>query len=236
VDAPIASGNGDGWPLSDITEGFLMRQDDGAQLAQNLISGDTDFTDDRVVTALEELQSLHQDGYFSQLREFGVQYEYFWENRLPLYFMGSFTPAQDAVKDPEDLGMFRLPGVSGITSSVNWFTVPTYSENVESAKEAVTTFVSAEGQQVWAERGGFIASNTQVPEDAYQIEVMARLPSLADELTIVPDLDDALGNPFQQEFWSQLKGLWSDPNSDVQAMAQRLDEAQNETLQSGDGG
>ncbi|PSP75324.1 carbohydrate ABC transporter substrate-binding protein [Halobacteriales archaeon QS_1_68_20] len=231
VDAPIASGNGDGWPLSDLTEGFFMRQENGAQLQQDLISGDADFTGDRVRTAFEEIQSLHDEGHFSQTREFGVQYEYFWENSLPLYFMGSFTPAQDAIKDPSDLGVFRLPGTDGITSSVNWFTVPTYSENVDAAKQALEHFVSAEGQQVWAERGGFIASNTEVPDDAYQIEVMANLPDLAAEVTVVPDLDDALGNPFQSEFWSQLKGLWSDPDQNLDSILETLDNAQDESLQ-----
>jgi multiple sugar transport system substrate-binding protein len=236
VDAPIASGNGTGWPLSDVTEGFFLRQENGPELQQNLISGDASFTDDRVRTAFEEIQGLLQDGYFSQTRQFGVQYEYFWDNSLPLYFMGSFTPAQEAVQDPSDLGVFRLPGTTGITSSVNWFTVPTYSENVEAARAALEQFVSAEGQQVWVERGGFIASNTQIPQDAYQIEVMAQLPQLADEVTVVPDLDDALGNPFQEEFWSQLKGLWADPSASLDSVVEGLDQAHQETLSGGEGG
>lgn len=231
VDAPIASGNGTGWPLSDITEGFFLRQSDGASLQQGLINGDAAFTDDRVATAFDEIKLLHDEGYFSQTRDFGVQYEYFWENTLPLYFMGSFTPAQDAVKDPSDLGVFRLPGVDGITSSVNWFTVPAYSDNVDAAKEALSSFVSAEGQQVWAELGGFIASNTEVDDDAYEYEVMAKLPELAADVTVVPDLDDALGNPFQEEFWSQLKGLWASPDTATSDIVSALDTAHKETLE-----
>ncbi|TKX52688.1 carbohydrate ABC transporter substrate-binding protein, partial [Halorubrum sp. SP9] len=79
---PIASGNGTGWPLSDITEGFFMRQEDGASLQQGLISGDASFTDDRVAAAFDEIKMLHDEGYFSQTRDFGVQYEYFWDNSL----------------------------------------------------------------------------------------------------------------------------------------------------------
>ena len=230
VDAPIASGNGTGWPLSDVTEGFFMRQKNGAQLQQDLISGDAKFTDQRVKKAFEEIKNLHEKGYFSQTRNFGVQYEYFWKNKLPLYFMGSFTPAQKAIKDPSDLGVFRLPGTKGISSSVNWFTVPKYSENKTAAEKAIKHFVSAKGQQVWVERGGFIASNTQVPDDAYQIEVMAKLPDLANEVTVVPDLDDALGNPFQEEFWSQLKGLWASPDTPTSEITSALAEAHKKTL------
>ncbi|TKX71692.1 carbohydrate ABC transporter substrate-binding protein [Halorubrum sp. GN11GM_10-3_MGM] len=230
VDAPVASGNGTGWPLSDLTEGFFMRQEDGASLQQGLIDGDASFTDDRVATAFDEIKMLHEEGYFSQTRDFGVQYEYFWDNSLPLYFMGSFTPAQDAVEDPSDLGVFRLPGTDGISSSVNWFTVPKYSDNVDAARDALSSFVSAEGQQVWVEDGGFIASNTEVPDDAYEIEVMANLPDLAAEVTVVPDLDDALGNPFQQEFWSVLKGLWATPDTPTEDIVGPLDDAHQETL------
>ncbi|AGN00070.1 ABC-type sugar transport system, periplasmic component [Salinarchaeum sp. Harcht-Bsk1] len=230
VDAPIASGNGTGWPLSDITEGFFMRQDNGAELQQGLISGDASFTDDRISSAFEEIKSLHEQGHFSQTRNFGVQYEYFWDGSTPLYFMGSFTPAQDAVQDPSDLGVFRMPGGNGITSSINWLTVPSYSENVDAAVDAIGSLVSADAQQVWVERGGFIASNINVPEDAYQIEVMAQLPQLANEVTVVPDLDDALGNPFQEEFWSQLKGLWASPGTSTSDIVSALDTAHQESL------
>ncbi|TKX52174.1 carbohydrate ABC transporter substrate-binding protein, partial [Halorubrum sp. SP3] len=121
-------------------------------------------------------------------------------------------------------------GVDGISSSVNWFTVPKYSDNVDAARDALSSFVSAEGQQVWVEEGGFIASNTQVPDDAYEIQVMANLPDLADEVTVVPDLDDALGNPFQQEFWSVLKGLWATPDTPTEDIVGPLDDAHEETL------
>lgn len=231
VDAPIASGNGVGWPLSDVTEAYILRQENGAQLQRDLISGDAAFTDERVRAAFGEVQNLLQNGYFSTLRDFGVQYEFFWENRLPLYFQGSFTPAFDAIQDPTDLGVFRLPGTDGVVGSVNWFTVPTYSDQIDTAKTAVESFVSAEGQQVWAERGGFLASNTEVPQDAYQLEIMASLAQMADEATLVPDLDDSLGNPFQQEFWSQLTGLWTSPDTEIDTIVQRLDEVQTDTLE-----
>jgi multiple sugar transport system substrate-binding protein len=233
VEAPLASGNGVGWPLSDLTEAFILRQEDGAQLQQNLIAGEAAFTDDRVVTAFEEIQNLHQQGYFSELRDFGVQYEFFWNNETPLYFQGSFTPAFEAIQDPSDLGFFRLPGTEAMVASVNWFTVPTYSDNVEAARTVVETMVSAEGQRAWVERGGFVASNVEVPQEAYDLDVMVELTQMADEMTLVPDLDDAVGSPFQDEFWSQLTGLWSEPDQDVEGIVQRLDEVLQETVQEG---
>ncbi|WP_114576261.1 ABC transporter substrate-binding protein [Saliphagus sp. LR7] len=235
VEAPLASGNGDGWPLSDVTEGFILRQEDGATLQQELIAGEASMTDDRVVTAFEEIQSLLQEGYFSAVRDFGVQYEYFWANETPLYFMGSWTPGFEAIQDPEDLDVFMVPGAESMVAAENWFTVPSYSSNVEAATTAVETFVSAEGQQVWAERGGFIASNTEVPEDAYELEIMRELATLSGEIELVPDLDDTLGDPFQSSFWAQLTGLWADPDQEIGGILETLDQSLTETVD-GDGG
>ncbi|MFC4990418.1 ABC transporter substrate-binding protein [Saliphagus infecundisoli] len=233
VEAPLASGNGDGWPLSDVTEGFILRQEDGATLQQELIAGETSMTDDRVVTAFEEIQSLLQEGYFSAVRDFGVQYEYFWANETPLYFMGSWTPGFEAIQDPEDLDVFMVPGAESMVAAENWFTVPSYSSNVEAATTAVETFVSAEGQQVWAERGGFIASNTEVPEDAYELEIMRELATLSGEIELVPDLDDTLGDPFQSSFWAQLTGLWADPDQEIGGILETLDQSLTETVDGG---
>ncbi|MCU4741112.1 ABC transporter substrate-binding protein [Natronoglomus mannanivorans] len=230
VEAPLASGNGDGWPLSDVTEAFILRQDDGHQLQRDLIEGDAEFTDERVVTAFEELQELHLEGYFSELRDFGIQYEFFWANETPLYFMGSWTPAFGAIEDPEDLDYFMLPGTEAMVSSINWFTVPAYTESTDAAREAVESIISPDGQQVWTERGGFVPSSLEVSEDAYELDIMRDLTEQADEVELVPDLDDALGDPFQAEFWSQLLGLWAEPDRDVQPIVESLDGVLQDTV------
>ncbi|GAB7018695.1 ABC transporter substrate-binding protein [Halostagnicola bangensis] len=230
VEAPLASGNGDGWPLSDVAEAFILRQDDGAQLQQDLIEGDAEFTDDRVVTAFEELQDLLQQGYFSEVRDFGVQYEFFWENETPLYFMGSWTPAFGAIEDPEDLDYFMLPGSEAMVTSINWFTVPTYASNIDAAREAVEATISPDGQQVWTERGGFVPTALDVPDDAFDLEVMQELSEETDEVELVPDLDDALGDPFQAEFWSQLLGLWAEPDQDIEPVVESLNSVLQETV------
>ena len=231
VDAPLASGNGVGWPLSDATEAYLLRQEDGAQLQLDLINGDTEFTDDRVYTAFEELQETLQAGYWSEPEDFGIQYERFWENELPLYFMGSWTPGEGAIEDPDDLGVFMLPGANGMVGAVNWFTVPTYGDQVDASMEVLEHIISAEGQEVWTERGGFVPTHEGVPEDAFDAPIMSELVGMADETTIVPDLDDDLGDPFQSEFWSELLGLWTQPDSDIDTIIDRLNDAHQDTIE-----
>ena len=231
VEAPLASGNGAaGWPLSDVTEAFILRQEDGAQLQQDLIDGEAEMTDERVETAFEEVQELLLAGYFSEVRDFGIQYEFFWENETPLYFMGSWTPAFGAVEDPEDLDFFMLPGTEAMVTSINWFTIPTYGDTIDAARTAVEEIISPEGQEVWTERGGFIPTAVDVPEEAFDLDVMREISQLADEVELVPDLDDALGDPFQAEFWSQLLGLWAEPDQEIEPILESLDASLQETV------
>ncbi|MFP9192207.1 ABC transporter substrate-binding protein [Natronosalvus vescus] len=230
VEAPLASGNGDGWPLSDVTEAFILRQDDGHELQVDLIEGEADFTDDRIITAFEELQELHLEGYFSEVRDFGIQYEFFWSNETPLYFMGSWTPAFGAIEDPEDLNYFMLPGAEAMVTSINWFTIPAYVDDPDAARDALEAIISADGQEVWTERGGFVPTAVDVSEDAYELDVMRDLTEEADEVELVPDLDDALGDPFQAEFWSQLLGFWAEPDQDVEPITEALDDVLQETV------
>ena len=214
-----------------MAEAFILRQEDGADLQLDLIDGEAEFTDDRVVAAFEELQELLEAGYFSEVRDFGVQYEFFWENEAPLYFMGSWTPAFGAIEDPEDVDYFPLPGVDAMVTSINWFTVPTYGDNIDAARSAVESIISPEGQQIWTERGGFIPTAVDVPEDAFELDVMREISEDAEELGLVPDLDDALGDPFQAEFWSQLTGFWADPDRDIESMVEELDAVLQETVE-----
>lgn len=233
VDAPLASGNGDGWPLSDVTEAFILRQEDGDQLQQNLIQGGADFTDPRIEEALEELRDLLTEEYWSELEDFGTQYEYFWDGERPLYFMGSWTPAFPAVEDPDDLGVFPLPGVNALVGNINWLTIPAYSTETEAAKEFASAIVSAEGQARWAEEGGFIGTNADLTADDYQHSIMPYLADLGEQYGTVTDLDDGVGDPFQTEFWSELKSFWNDPEgTDLDAMIERLDSELQEARES----
>jgi multiple sugar transport system substrate-binding protein len=149
--------------------------------------------------------------------------------------MGSWTPGFEAIQDPEDLGVFRLPGTEGMVASVNWFTVPTYSENVDAAREAVQHFVSPDGQRVWVERGGFIASSTGVPIEAYDVGIMARGAEKEKEVEEVSGMSGWLEKPFQSGGWSQLKGLWASPDSDLESITSALTEAQQSALEEDNG-
>jgi len=64
---------------------------------------------------------------------------------------------------------------------------------------------------VQVKQGGHLATVLNVPTSAYPT-VDAKVAALLTGKDVLVDLDDTKGDPFQSNFWSQLKGLWTSPN------------------------
>ena len=206
---PIASGDGVGWPLSDITEHFIITYG-GPQLQKDLIAGTVDWNSTEVKTTVfeEKLVPLLTARYLSEPIEWTTALDLWWGGDYGLYFMGSWITAM--VDDPEDLGVFSLPGAEGLVFCADYFFIPTCTDYTEEAKQLFQFLASAEAQEVQVAQGGHIATNIHVSLDAYP-SVDRRVAELMEGMTVLPDLDDTIGGVFQITFWDQLKLLWVDP-------------------------
>jgi len=221
VEAAIASGDGVGWPLSDTTEAFIVGLG-GYQLQLDLIFGDKQFNSTEVKDAFEELASLLQAGYFSVPDDFDLQVSRVWDGTYGIYFQGSFITAFEPFSENlDDLAFFPLPGTDGATGAVDYAIMPAFSEHLDQAQQLMEFLASAEAQEIMVGRGGFLAPHADVPDTAYS-DIDLSVLQFMKTVTVVPDLDDAIGPPFQTTFWDQLKGLWVDPNIDLDAMLQAL--------------
>lgn len=230
VEAPIASGAKRGWPLSDVTEAFLHRQ--SSDLVRKLETGEADFTDPKVKQALMEIVELRKNGYFSAPKDWQTQYTNWWEGKHPLYFMGSWTPHQPAVKDPTDLGVFALPGTKAVTGSSVWLTVPKYTKHKEKAKRVVDWLTSVHGQAVRCRQRGMVPANAGVPREEFPSDIMWSMAQIGKGKRLVFDLDDTLGDPFQEAFWGQLVKLWQNPSEKtVDEVISTLETKQNKSLE-----
>src|SRR5437879_13709971 len=92
----------------------------------------------------------------------------FWNGTYPLYFMGSWITGM--VSDPSDLGVFSLPGgvaTQGIVFAADYFFVPKYATQLDSAKRLAAFLGSAAAQTEQVKVGGHIATVTGVPSSAY---------------------------------------------------------------------
>jgi multiple sugar transport system substrate-binding protein len=218
---PIASGDGVGWPLSDTTEAWIIGRG-GYQMQLDLIFGNKKFNSTEVKNVFVELDSLLQAGYFSIPDDFAAQVAKVWDGTYAMYFQGSFITAFDPFADNlDDLAFFPFPETTGVTGAVDYAIMPTLSSHQDDAKKLMEFLGGSEAQEIMVGLGGFLAPNTDVPDSAYSAIDLSVLEFMR-TVTVVPDLDDAVGPPFQTTFWDQLKALWANPNLNLDTMLSTL--------------
>lgn len=206
----IASGDGVGWPLSDVTEHFLAAFG-GKALNLDLIAGQARWGQDPARSILEtRLVPLLQKKYFSDPIEWTQALQLWWKGDYGLYFMGNWVTGM--VDDPTDLGVFPLPGATAVVGGSDYIFVPRYSRDVEAAKRLVAFMVSNKGVQIRVAQGGKLSMRSDVGPEHYPPADRALAEALQG-FTIIPDMDDTIGGAWQQTFWDQLKLLWVRPSA-----------------------
>ena len=218
VEAAIASGvdaNGVGWPLSDVTEAWIIGRG-GYQLQLDLETGPSarNWTDSQVTSVFDELTGLLEAGYFSDPAEWTGQIAKLWAGQYGLFFEGNFVTAQPQVEDKNDIDFFPFPETNGVSGSVDYAVITKDAPNMEQARQLIQYLASADAQQILVEQGGALATNTGVPASAYSTTDKKVVDFMGEAgITIVPDLDDTIGGQWQITFWDQLKLLWTDPST-----------------------
>jgi multiple sugar transport system substrate-binding protein len=209
---PIVSGTGDvGWPLSDITEHFLITFG-GPQLQKDLIAGTVDWNSTQVRSIFEDrLVPLLQEprNFSSPLAWDSTAITSWWAGDYGLYFMGSWITGM--VDDPTDLRIIPLPNSTGLVFAADYFFIPTYTEHSEEAKELFKFLTSAEAQRLQVQVGGHIATNLDVSLEWYPAVDKMVANVTTDKETLL-DLDDTIGGEFQSTFFDQLSLLWAEPD------------------------
>jgi len=207
ISAPIASGNGVGWPLSDVTEHFIITFG-GTDLFQNLLNHTIHWNDPKVKDIFTtKLATLLKENYFGEPSEWTMVLEKWWNGDYGLYFMGSWITGM--VEDPTDLGVFSLPEIQGLVFAADYLFIPAYTQNPDNAKKLLS-FLVTKGQELQVQQGGHLATYLKVPIEAYP-EVDRNVAKLLEGKMALPDLDDTIGGEFQSKFWDQLKLLWVKP-------------------------
>jgi multiple sugar transport system substrate-binding protein len=207
---PILSGDGVGWPLSDITEHFIATYG-GPELHRNLTAGTVAWNSPQIKSIFTDYLVPLLAGDFSDPKTWDTYILNWWNGEYGLYFMGSWITRM--VDDPTDLGVFSLPeapGAEGVVAHTDYFFAPAYTEHPKEAKELFKFLASEEAQSIQVAQGGHIATNIHVPLDAYP-PVDRQVAEVVQGKEILTDLDDAIGGVFQVTFWNQLKLLWVAP-------------------------
>ncbi|MCE4604256.1 MAG: ABC transporter substrate-binding protein [Aeropyrum sp.] len=219
---PIVTGDGVGWPISDVVEHFIINVG-GPDLQLALIEGEARFTDPEVRAVFEDyIVPMIENGYFSEPIEWTQAITLWWNGDYALYFMGTWITGM--VDDPNDLGFFPLPGAKGVVGGADYIFVPKSAPNKEVALDLLK-FLATEGQAVHVSQpAGKIPTWLEVPTEqlwAPMQGVYAKVKEL--NLQILPDLDDSVGGDWQTLFWDQLKLLWVSPDK-LDQVLQTLDQ------------
>ncbi|MCD6443004.1 MAG: carbohydrate ABC transporter substrate-binding protein [Thermotogae bacterium] len=209
IKAPIVSGDGVGWPLSDITEQFLVAFG-GPELHKELSKCSCPENAWDVISGIFKgwLVPMLEKGYFSEPIEWTTALKMWWNGDYGLYFMGNWLTSM--VDDPSDLGIFTIPGAKGVAGCIDFLFVSAHTKHPEEAKKLLK-WLATEGQKVRVKYGGTIATYRNVPIDLYPPAEKMLAEKMA-ELVPLFDLDDAIGGEFQTTFWDQLKLLWVSPD------------------------
>ncbi|MFP4637616.1 MAG: ABC transporter substrate-binding protein [Spirochaetaceae bacterium] len=223
VDNPIVTGNGVGWPITDVTEHFLVTFG-GPELQQGLIDGDVSWTSSQVRDIFRDrIVPLLEADAFSDPVEWTQAVELWWQGDYGLYFMGNWITGM--VDDPGDLGVFSLPDARAIITAPDTFFIPKYSEQQDLAKRFASFLLSEEAQRLRAQSGGKLIVRSDISSSEYPEADQAVAAVVAEMETTVPDLDDTIGGDWQSTFWDQLKLLWVQPD-ELSDVLERLENAQ----------
>ncbi len=129
---PIVSGDGVGWPLSDVVEHFIATFG-GASMHRNLTAGTQKWNSTAVhdLFANRIVPLLAARDFSQPLTWDSTAINGWWNNQYALYFMGSWITGMTPPVDPNDLGVFPLPTQSGITPGIvfgpDFMFIPAYS-------------------------------------------------------------------------------------------------------------
>lgn len=168
----LESGADSGWPGTDWVEDFLIRQA-GPDVYDSWVAGETKWTDPAVVAAFEAFGDVLENSFGGAATinstNFGAAgNELFTDPPGCLFhhqasFMSDFFKSQGGAEEG-DYDFFVMPEINSeyagaLTGGGDLFGL--FSDKA-AAKDLLKYLVTAEAQQIWADRGGFVSANTKV--------------------------------------------------------------------------
>jgi alpha-glucoside transport system substrate-binding protein len=229
IDA-FAVGGQDGWPLTQWADPLLLSVA-GPEAFLALQQGEIGWDDPRIVSAFETYAQLAEAYFPDDTLATGfidatcaqVLGQAAFQNQGA--FISLIAPAEcdESLVPGEDFTFFPMPKqdeslADGQAVSGDLFIGAADSDNPEATMALLTYLGSAEAQQIWAERGGYIAPNANVPLEAYPTDIDRQAAELwpgGGDVTAAYDLDDWIGGEIQTEYVAALQELVRDYDVDA---------------------
>ncbi|MQA75401.1 MAG: extracellular solute-binding protein [Solirubrobacterales bacterium] len=227
---PVAVGGADEWPLTQWTDSIILRVA-GADAFNQLARGEIGWDDPRIVDSFEVFADLISN-YFppDALSASFVDETCSWADGKAAFtnqgaFVNLVAPAEcdKSLQPGRDFTFFEMPKYDESAPDARFVSGDLFigakeSENAEAAKALLAYLGSAEAQEIWAKRGGYIAPNAKVPPGAYpdvNDRKAAELWPKSDEVEAGYDLDDWIGGRVQSEYRGALQQFVREPDVDA---------------------
>lgn len=168
----LESGADSGWPGTDWVEDFVIRQS-GPAVYDSWVAGTTKWTDPKIKQAFEAFGDVLDSSFGGAAK---VNSTNFGDGGNDLFtsppgclfhhqasFISDFFKKQGGAKDG-DFDFFVMPEINAefkgaLTGGGDLFGL--FSDKA-AAKDLLKYLVTAEAQQIWADKGGFVSANTKV--------------------------------------------------------------------------
>ena len=230
----LESGADSGWPGTDWVEDFIIRQS-GPQVYDSWVAGTTKWTDPAIKSAFEAFGDVLENSFGGVAK---VNSTNFGDGGNDLFttppgclfhhqasFISDFFKKQGGAKDG-DFDFFVMPEINSqykgaLTGGGDLFGL--FSDKA-AAKDLLKYLVSAEAQQIWADRGGFISANTKVTKYPNAVEQKSA-DAIKGASVFRFDGGDLMPGTMKAEFFSAMVQFAED-QSKLDSILAHLDEVQ----------
>ncbi len=224
----VGSGEASGWPATDWI-GEILLHESGGDVYDQWVNHEIPWTDSRIKSAWEKFGQIVltpnyvPGGAIAALATGFIDGSYLpYEDppKAAMYYLGAFTEGFISEQFPDlaagdDYAFFPFPTIDSryagaVTGGAN---VVVAFRDTPTVRSFIEYLASAEAQQIWVERGGFTAVNSQVNLSAYPT-ALARLA--AEQLTGATvfrfDADDNMPSAVQKAFWEGTLAYLQNPD------------------------
>jgi ABC-type glycerol-3-phosphate transport system substrate-binding protein len=227
--APLAVGGKDGWPLTQWTDPVILRVA-GAEKFNQLARGEIGWDDPQIVESFQVLGDLIGKYFppqalgtgFIDATCAGAMGKALFDNQGA--FLNLIIPAEcdKSLKPGEDFTFFLMPKYEASMPDAQFVSGDLFvgakdTKNQPATLALLDYLASAEAQEIWAKRGGYIAPNAKVPADVYPDENDRKAAELWPKQADVAagyDLDDWIGGEIQVKYRQALAQFTRDQDVD----------------------
>jgi alpha-glucoside transport system substrate-binding protein len=233
----IEAGDASGWPFTDWIEDIVVRQS-GPDVYDSWVNGETDWSSPEIRSAFELLADIvgksAGGGTAINATAFGDVGNGLFTEPPDCKFVHQASFISDFFIDqagaaPEDFDFFVMPDINtefagALTGGGDMFGM---FNDTPQARSLMEYLITPEAQQIWAERGGYIATNTDVPADAHSAASDRKAAEALQAASAFRfDGSDRMPGEMNSAFFSASVELASNPD-DLDSILQELDSVQD---------